>query len=76
MTGPDGKFAGVVVMGINIVSWLDLASRHEIGSDQEVTLLRGDGMLMAQFPFTLIGIGQPIGQPTGFSNFVRSRRSH
>jgi hypothetical protein len=75
IAGPDGQFQGVIVMGISIVSWLDRVSRHEIGPEMEVMMLRGDGMLMAQFPFALKGIGQPMEQPAAFYTFVRSRRS-
>ncbi len=57
VTGPDGKFGGVVMGTLHLAYFRRLFSNASLGAGGAVSLVRDDGMLLMREPFdpTLIG---------------------
>ncbi len=72
ITTHDGRFAGVVVLGVRLRFFRDQFSRHELGPGNSVTLLRSDGVVLMRSPFDVRAIGHPIEPTSPFYAFARA----
>ena len=50
LAGPDGAFAGVVVGTLRLAYFHDMFARLEVGAGGSITLMRGDGRIIARNP--------------------------
>jgi signal transduction histidine kinase/CheY-like chemotaxis protein/HPt (histidine-containing phosphotransfer) domain-containing protein len=75
ITANDGRFAGVVVMGVRLAAVRELLNRHELGTSEAVTLMRDDGTVLMRLPFDLKDIGHRIEPFAPFLAFSRSGQS-
>jgi hypothetical protein len=51
ITTNDGKFAGVVVLGIRLAFFRDQFSRYDLREGESLTLLRNDSTVLLRLPF-------------------------
>jgi hypothetical protein len=71
----DGRFAGVVVMGVRLAAVRELLNRQKLGTSEAVTLMRDDGTVLMRLPFDLKDIGHPIEPFAPFHAFSRTGQS-
>jgi signal transduction histidine kinase/ActR/RegA family two-component response regulator len=71
ITTNDGRFGGIVVMGVRLAAFRELLSRHELHPAESVTLLRDDGLVLMRLPFDLKEIGHHVDPPAPFYLFAR-----
>jgi signal transduction histidine kinase/ActR/RegA family two-component response regulator len=74
ITTNDGRFGGIVVMGVRLAAFRELLSRHEFRPDESVTLLRDDSLVLMRLPFELREIGHHVEPPAPFYLFARGER--
>lgn len=60
LSGPDGKFAGIVLAGISPPYFEELYGSIALGEGSEVSLLLRDGTLIARHPHQETAIGKPV----------------
>jgi diguanylate cyclase (GGDEF)-like protein len=65
ITGPDGRFLGVVAGSIRFSYFHDLFGRLHLGPDDVITVLRRDGTVIMRTPFDLDVIGKNLGHLAG-----------
>ncbi len=66
ITTSDGRFGGIVVMGVRLAAFRELLRRHELRPDELVMLLRDDGLVLMRLPFDLKDIGHHVEPPAPF----------
>lgn len=74
ITANDGKFAGVVVLGLRLTSFRDQFSRYELRQGESLTLLRSDGVVLMRLPFDVKAIGHPVEPTSPFDAFARAEQ--
>jgi signal transduction histidine kinase/CheY-like chemotaxis protein/HPt (histidine-containing phosphotransfer) domain-containing protein len=72
LSGADGGFAGVVVIGLRLAYFRDLFSRLGLGPDWSVALLRNDGVVLMRLPFDRNDIGRTLDAAAPSGYFARS----
>jgi signal transduction histidine kinase/DNA-binding NarL/FixJ family response regulator len=72
VTGADGGFAGVVVIGVRLAYFRDLFSRLGLGPDGSIALLCDDGVVLMRLPFDRNDIGRSLDAAAPFSEFTRT----
>jgi hypothetical protein len=68
----DGRFAGVVVIGVQLAFFRDQLRSLELDQNNVVTLLRGDGVVLVRSPFDVTAIGHPFEPTAPFLAFMRA----
>ena len=68
----EGKFAGVVVMGVQLIFFRDQLRSLALDQADVITLLRRDGVVLAQTPFDVTAIGHPFEPSAPFLAFMRA----
>jgi len=74
ITTNDGRFGGIVVMGVRLAAFRELLRPHELRPGESVTLLRDDGLVLLRLPFDLKEIGHRVEPPAPFYFFVRGEQ--
>jgi hypothetical protein len=72
MTDKDGKFAGLVVIGLRLAYFRDLFNQLALGPHGSAELLRDDGVVLMRLPFDLNDIGRTLDAAGAFGAFKRS----
>lgn len=62
---PDGKFAGVVAGAIRFSYFHELFDRLTLGADNNITVVRNDGVVIMRMPFDLDIVGKDFGNSPG-----------
>ena len=62
---PDGTFLGIVAAGVDPGVFSEIYQGLAIGSTSRMSLVRGDGILMARHPPSSSGLAEPIGASGG-----------
>jgi diguanylate cyclase (GGDEF)-like protein len=70
VTGPDGRFLGVVAGSIRFSYFHDMFSRLNLGQDDTITVLRRDGTVIMRTPFDLDVIGKNYVRMPGIKRVV------
>lgn len=65
IAAPDGKFAGVVAGAIRFSYFHELFDRLTLGADNNITVVRNDGMVIMRMPFDLDIVGKNFGNSPG-----------
>lgn len=66
ITDDDGRFAGLVVMGVRLGYFRELLNRARLETPESVMLLRDDGVILMRLPFDLNAIGDAARPGTEF----------
>jgi hypothetical protein len=74
ITTNDGKFAGVVVLGIRLAFFRDQFSRYDLREGESLTLLRNDSTVLMRLPFDVRAIGHPVEPASPFDAFARAEQ--
>jgi signal transduction histidine kinase/DNA-binding response OmpR family regulator len=75
VSGADGKFAGVVVLGVRVAYFRDLFGRLGLGPAGSVTLLRDDGTVLMRLPFDRNDVGRIVDATAPSAEFLRTGTS-
>jgi hypothetical protein len=71
ITDQDGKFAGLVVIGLRLAYFRDLFNQLALGPHSSAALLRDDGVILMRLPFDLNDIGRTLDATAPFSTFKK-----
>lgn len=66
MSGPDGRFEGVVVGGVHLAYFQKLFESLDLGSKGSLTLFRSDGRVIARVPFREADIDLDLSNAASF----------
>ncbi|WP_442955595.1 sensor domain-containing diguanylate cyclase [Paraburkholderia sp. MPAMCS5] len=69
---PDGSFAGIVLMSINLEYFHQLFAGLSLGSHGAISLIAGDGLMIMRQPFDPKIVGRDISQASTFRQFQSS----
>jgi signal transduction histidine kinase/FixJ family two-component response regulator len=69
---PDGSFAGVVVAGVRLTWLSDLLSRPSPGPHPEVTIRRGDGLILMRTPYDPDAIARTDAADPAWQAYLRT----
>jgi len=72
ITGDDGRFAGLVVLGVRLGYFRELLNRASLDEPESVMLLRDDGVILMRLPFDLNAIGDAAKPGTEFLAAVQA----
>jgi diguanylate cyclase (GGDEF)-like protein len=67
LTTPEGRFLGIVGVGLSLTQFEEFLGRIALGQDGSISLWRRDGILMARWPQVPESIGRPT--PNGQLTF-------
>jgi diguanylate cyclase (GGDEF)-like protein len=70
ITGPDGRFLGVVAGSIRFTYFHELFGRLQLGADDSITVLSRDGTVIMRTPFDLDVIGKSIANAAGIKRVL------
>jgi diguanylate cyclase (GGDEF)-like protein len=67
---PDGRFGGVVIGALRLVYFQKLFEKLNLGPGGSVTLIGGDGRLIARYPFLETDFGRDMSNSATFRRFA------
>ncbi|WP_259460851.1 diguanylate cyclase [Paraburkholderia sp. BL23I1N1] len=70
LSHPDGSFAGIVLIAINLEYFHNLFAGLSLGSHGSVALIGKDGVMIMRQPYDVHIIGRDISQASTFRHFV------
>jgi diguanylate cyclase (GGDEF)-like protein len=71
VTGPDGRFLGLVNVGVELASFHSFHAQIGLGSEATIGLFRRDGALLARFPQAEIGVGKTFSENPDFEKLLK-----
>jgi hypothetical protein len=71
IVGPDGNFAGVIVMAVRVAYFHDLLDRLGLDPHDSATVLRDDGTVLMRLPFDQNNLGDKLDASPPFQAFVQ-----
>ena len=71
IVGPDGNFAGVVVMAVRLAYFHDLLDRLGLGPHDSAAVLRDDGTVLMRLPFDQNNLGDKLDASPPFQAFMQ-----
>lgn len=75
MTDGDDNFAGLVVMGVRLAYFRELLGRLAVDTNQSVTLLSDEGVILLRLPFHLNNVGNRLDPGTAFYAALRTGKT-
>ncbi|RQR29282.1 GGDEF domain-containing protein [Burkholderia sp. Bp9143] len=73
ISNPDGSFAGVVVIAVNLEYFHQLFAGLSLGQHGSMSLIGSDGVMVMRQPYDVRTIGRDISQAATFKRFQTAR---
>lgn len=73
LSNPDGTFAGIVLLAVNLEYFHDLFAGLSMGPHGSVSLIGKDGVMLMRQPYDVHIIGRNISQASTFRRFISGK---